>query len=630
MRAIPELNLFLSALLHTTRFLKRPMELFSLFIKIAQILMLLAGLAAFLYGAYELGMDLWFRFYGIEVKGHVIGAEERYEERHTFAPSSSSLEDGYYSSVPVYRPTIQYRWPPENGEIYYHRSGIQFEGPEMDRFGVGSTVDIRVLPGLPERARLTGGFTHYLWSGIALTGGLMALVLVSSLFFLHEGLFGKDLSKGISLFRSLSWISTLIILLFLTIGLNLLQRWITPWSGPREILALATGEIRHLPYLLAAKGDPEPGKFLNAAESSFARIPWLGIGFATEALDSALYHGDDRAAARYLAAMSDPATKFPVNSSRALAYAAERGKLNFVKALLVSGIHPDSALIEGEEPIRRAALRNQVAAMDLLLASGARTDFPKRPLILSAIDGKSEEAARFILERTKVDLSWRDPMTNHTFADLALKRGMAGTASLLQARDTPVTLPPFYACIVRGDLTSLAREVPPSTWKDVQYEDATLLHLAVRHGKLVLVHALVRMGCDPNVQIRTAGSEAHTPLIEAVRAGEVKIIQFLIRLPNVRLDQGDYRHVTPLAYALQRKRWDIAELLVEAGANVNIQIGDMDGNTPLHLAADAGDEKHVKWLLAKGADIQFVNYRRLTPLDVARNTVVREMMRGSR
>ena len=61
------------------------------FIKCTQTLMLLAGLAAFLYGAYELGQDLWFSLKGVPVAGHVIGEEVEYETRETFPGSPDRL-----------------------------------------------------------------------------------------------------------------------------------------------------------------------------------------------------------------------------------------------------------------------------------------------------------------------------------------------------------------------------------------------------------------------------------------------------------------------------------------------------------------------------------------------------------
>ena len=61
---------------------------------------------------------------------------------------------------------------------------------------------------------------------------------------------------------------------------------------------------------------------------------------------------------------------------------------------------------------------------------------------------------------------------------------------------------------------------------------------------------------------------------------------------------------------------------MDAGADVKILIGDFDGNTPLHVAAEKGDYKKVQFLLAHGADSQITNFRQLTPLAVARSTEV--------
>jgi hypothetical protein len=43
--------------------------------------MLLGGLAAFLYGAYQLGMDLLFLLKGIQVEGIVTGQQVDYVEQ---------------------------------------------------------------------------------------------------------------------------------------------------------------------------------------------------------------------------------------------------------------------------------------------------------------------------------------------------------------------------------------------------------------------------------------------------------------------------------------------------------------------------------------------------------------------
>lgn len=599
-------------------------------IKFTQVLMLIAGLAAFLYGAYELGQDLWFSVKGVSVEGHVIGEEVEYETRETFPGSPTGSFESGYSSVPVSRPTIRYRWPPDGGEVFIHRSTIEFEGDEMDRYGIGSRVTLRVLPNAPDQARLPGGFTHFLWAGIGLVAGLFALVLVSSVFYLYEGLFGRDLSGGISLFRSVNWITTVLVLVALAVGLQQFHQRVVPWLGPPELTLIVTGDIGFLPPLLAAKGEPEPGRFLNDAERSFARLPWLGEGYASAALERALRLGNDATARRYLAAMTDPAERFPVRSNRALAHAAEGGKAEFVQVLLAYGIGPDTAPYAGAEPLREASRNNHVAVMELLLTAGARTDYPDHPLLCSAIEGRAEYSARLLLERTTADLKWREPKTRHTLADLALLQGLVATADLLREREVPVSLPPFYRYAVTGDLQGLARVLPRARWKSASYGDTTLLHLAARHHQPGLVRALIALGADPNAQLRNGGSQALTPLLEAVLAGDVEVINLLIKTPGIRLDRGDYRHLTPLAYAVRHDRWDLVELLAGAGASVNVQVGDFDGNTPLHLAAERGDAVRVQWLLKMGADPQMVNFRQLTPLEVARSSGIANLLRQER
>ena len=229
-----------------------------------------------------------------------------------------------------------------------------------------------------------------------------------------------------------------------------------------------------------------------------------------------------------------------------------------------------------------------------------------------------------------MEVTWREPQTGHTLADLALMRGMLATADLLLEHGSPATLPRFYRYAVTGDLKGLVRELPAAHWKSASYGDATLLHLAARHHQPALARALLAMGADLNAQIRTGDSQARTPLIEAVLAGDVEVIKLLIRAPGIKLDRGDYRHLTPLAYAVQQDRWDLAELLVEAGAGVNTRVGDYEGNTPLHLAAERGDLKRVQWLLDHGADRQMSNFKQLTPQDVARSREVSNLIRDGR
>ena len=78
-------------------------------------------------------------------------------------------------------------------------------------------------------------------------------------------------------------------------------------------------------------------------------------------------------------------------------------------------------------------------------------------------------------------------------------------------------------------------------------------------------------GADINARGGGKDSPGNTPLIEAVLAGGPGMVRLLAHLPNMDLNRGDIFHASPLAHAVQRDRWDLAEILVEAGANLNIQ-----------------------------------------------------------
>lgn len=77
----------------------------------------------------------------------------------------------------------------------------------------------------------------------------------------------------------------------------------------------------------------------------------------------------------------------------------------------------------------------------------------------------------------------------------------------------------------------------------------------------------------------------------------------------------------PLHYACRRGRWEVAWLLLAAGANACLSArsfnGSGGGETPLQLAAEAGDAVSVGLLVAAGASVAAVGDDGTTPLHSA-------------
>jgi uncharacterized protein len=72
---------------------------------------------------------------------------------------------------------------------------------------------------------------------------------------------------------------------------------------------------------------------------------------------------------------------------------------------------------------------------------------------------------------------------------------------------------------------------------------------------------------------------------------------------------------SPLHIAVAANQSEIAELLIRAGANLNVKAADDHGGTPLHWAAALGQWGMAKQLIAAGADVNATDNDGFTPLD---------------
>ncbi len=139
---------------------------------------------------------------------------------------------------------------------------------------------------------------------------------------------------------------------------------------------------------------------------------------------------------------------------------------------------------------------------------------------------------------------------------------------------------------------------------------------------LNLVSDLIVLGANVNWQ--DEDNYNLTPLHWAALNGSVEIARMLIDAGadvNVQTNGGR----TPLHWAARRGEVEIARMLIDAGADVNVQ--DEWGKTSLHYAAEYEQIEVIKMLLDAGAIKDIPTNRGQFPYDLAKTEEIKTILR---
>jgi len=181
----------------------------------------------------------------------------------------------------------------------------------------------------------------------------------------------------------------------------------------------------------------------------------------------------------------------------------------------------------------------------------------------------------------------------------------------------------LLAC-ARGDVDRVSKILTddPSYVNFRDYDRRTALHVASAEGHLSVVKYLVEIQNDMinrsdrwggsalddafrhryvdvaqylrSKGARTGSSNLHANFITAAAAGDIDEVQMLIQISNVDINRGDYDSRTALHLAAHEGQVDIVQLLCKNGADVNVV--DRWGGMPLDDAISGNSDECVKIL----------------------------------
>jgi ankyrin repeat protein len=145
-------------------------------------------------------------------------------------------------------------------------------------------------------------------------------------------------------------------------------------------------------------------------------------------------------------------------------------------------------------------------------------------------------------------------------------------------------------------------------------DSGTLLHEAARENNIQTVSTLFDLGADFGIQ----DSEGKTALHVSAEVGSLEVAKFIVERQEMSDGEAEIKEIGTLDRTITKLN--------------RLNVRDDDGNTPLHLAAAAGNTSTVRYLLSAGSDLRSCKTRGEHPITLAarygRNDTVKLLMKS--
>jgi ankyrin repeat protein len=138
----------------------------------------------------------------------------------------------------------------------------------------------------------------------------------------------------------------------------------------------------------------------------------------------------------------------------------------------------------------------------------------------------------------------------------------------------------------------------------------------IRSGNTEALRALLEEGSDLSFLNRYHSKYGKHALVTAAEEGRIEATEILLQIKVVDLEMRDNFEMSPVLYAAKEGQNEILGLLIQFGANPNIEYVKTNENG-LHLATQKNNVETVQFLIEREVPCDKQNLRLETPLSIA-------------
>ena len=164
-----------------------------------------------------------------------------------------------------------------------------------------------------------------------------------------------------------------------------------------------------------------------------------------------------------------------------------------------------------------------------------------------------------------------------------------------------------------------------------EYEDtftghggATALHIAVREHSTKFVAKLVTVA---GITVDPKDEHGYTPLYDAATMGFVKMISML-HSAGADIHAKDKHGDLPIHAAVASGYLQAVKILLQLGEGINV-LGGYDNDSPLIHAVYYKQHDVAEYLVQHGADVNIRNNRNMAAMDYAVDNAMKQILKGS-